>query len=78
MRKKSLFDLAMEKKRTNLLVENSTNNKSKLLINSLIIIKTVFTFLIYIVISILLTIGATVLINKDFRCQFFEIIRLNF
>ena len=80
MKKKSLFDIAMEKKQ-NKTTENENiiivRKKTFLLIMFEIIVK-IFRLIIYIALMLLLTIGATVLINATLREQMLNIIQTNF
>lgn len=80
MKKKSLFDIAMEKKQKQT-TENENivivRKKSFLLIMFEIIVK-IFRLIIYIALMLLLTIGATVLINATLREQMLNIIQTNF
>lgn len=80
MKKKSLFDIAMEKKQKQT-TENENivivRKKSFLLIMFEIIVK-IFRLIIYITLMLLLTIGATVLINATLREQMLNIIQTNF
>ena len=79
MKKKSLFDIAMEQKREK---QNNDNNiviahkNSKLSIVVEIIGK-IFKVLFYILICLLLTIGTTVLVNSELREQLINIINTN-
>ena len=79
MKKKSLFDIAMEQKRKK---QNSKNNifitkkNSKISIIVEIIAK-IFRIAFYIVICILLTIGTTVLVNSELREQLINVVNLN-
>lgn len=79
MKKKSLYDIAMEKKQ-NKTIENEdiiiVRKKSFLLTIFEIIVK-IFRLIIYISLMILLTIGATVLINNTLREQMLNIIQTN-
>lgn len=79
MKKKSLYDIAMEKKQ-NKTIENEdiiiVRKKSFLLTIFEIIVK-IFRLIIYIYLMILLTIGATVLINNTLREQMLNIIQTN-
>ena len=80
MKKKSLFDIAMEQKREK---QNNKNNVFAAKKNSKIsivveIIAKIFRIAFYIVICILLTIGTTVLVNSELRQNLISILKLNF
>lgn len=79
MKKKSLFDIAMEQKREKQNNDNNiviTHKNSKLSIVVEIIGK-IFKVLFYILICLLLTIGTTVLVNSELRKQLINIINTN-
>lgn len=79
MKKKSLFDIAMEQKREKQNNDNNiviTHKNSKLSIVVEIIGK-IFKVLFYILICLLLTIGTTVLVNSELREQLINIINKN-
>ena len=79
MKKKSLFDIAMEQKRERQNNDNNiviTHKNSKLSIVVEIIGK-IFKVLFYILICLLLTIGTTVLVNSELREQLINIINTN-
>lgn len=79
MKKKSLFDIAMEQKREKQNNDNNiviTHKNSKLSIVVEIIGK-IFKLLFYILICLLLTIGTTVLVNSELREQLINIINTN-
>ncbi|MEE0866168.1 MAG: hypothetical protein U0L98_05175 [Clostridia bacterium] len=79
MKKKSLFDIAMEQKREKQNNDNNiviTHKNSKLSIVVEIIGK-IFKVLFYILICLLLTIGTTVLVNSELREQLINIINTN-
>lgn len=80
MKKKSLFDIAMEKKE-NQTIENENIvivKKKSFLLTIFEILGKIFKVIIYIVLMIILTIGATVLINSSLREQMINIIQTNF
>ena len=80
MKKKSLFDIAMEQKREKLNNKNNifiTKKNSKISIIVEIIAK-IFRIAFYTVICILLTIGTTVLVNSELRQNLISILKLNF
>lgn len=80
MKKKSLFDIAMEKKEKQT-IENENIiivKKKSFLLTTFEIMGKIFKVIIYIVLMILLTIGATVLINSSLREQMINIIQTNF
>mgnify|MGYP003369808779 CR=1 FL=1 len=79
MRKKSLFDIAMEEKNRKQLedekvVVTKKNSKISIVIE---IIGKILKVIFYIVICILLTVGTTVLANSELREQLMNIINLN-
>lgn len=79
MKKKSLFDIAMEQKREK---QNNDNNIIITHKNSRIsivveIIGKIFKVLFYILICLLLTIGTTVLVNSELRNQLINVINTN-
>lgn len=79
MKKKSLFDIAMEQKREKQNNDNNvviTHKNSKISIVVEIIGK-IFKVLFYILICLLLTIGTTVLVNSELRNQLINIINTN-
>ena len=79
MKKKSLFDIAMEEKnRKQLEDENVVVTKKNSKISIVIeIIGKILKVIFYIVICILLTIGTTVLANSELREQLINIVNLN-
>ena len=79
MRKKSLFDIAMEEKnRKQLEDENVVVTKKNSKISIVIeIIGKILKVIFYIVICILLTVGTTVLANSELREQLMNIVNLN-
>lgn len=79
MKKKSLFDIAMEEKnRKQLEDENVVVTKKNSKISIVIeIIGKILKVIFYIVICILLTVGTTVLANSELREQLMNIINLN-
>lgn len=80
MKKKSLFDIAMEQKRekqnndNNNIVITHKNSKISIVVE---IIGKIFKVLFYILICLLLTIGTTVLVNSELREQLINIINTN-
>lgn len=79
MKKKSLFDIAMEQKREkqnndNNIVITHKNSKISIVVE---IIGKIFKLLFYILICLLLTIGTTVLVNSELREQLINIINTN-
>lgn len=79
MKKKSLFDIAMEQKREkqnndNNIVITHKNSKISIVVE---IIGKLFKVLFYILICLLLTIGTTVLVNSELREQLINIINTN-
>ena len=79
MKKKSLFDIAMEQKRRKQANDNNiviTKKNSKISIVFEIIGK-ILRFVFYIVICLLLTVGTTVLLNNELREQLINVINTN-
>ena len=79
MKKKSLFDIAMEQKREkqnndNNIVITHKNSKISIVVE---IIGKIFKVLFYILICLLLTIGTTVLVNSELRNQLINFINNN-
>lgn len=79
MKKKSLFDIAMEQKREkqnndNNIVITHKNSRISIVVE---IIGKIFKVLFYILICLLLTIGTTVLVNSELRNQLINIINTN-
>lgn len=77
MKKKSLYDIAMEKKNN-----QTTQNENIIIVRKKPIFQTIFEIIgkilkviIYIILIILLTIGATVLINSQTREFLVEILK---
>ena len=79
MKKKSLFDIAMEQKnRKQLQDENIVITKKNSRISTTIeIIGKILKVIFYIVICILLTVGTTVLVNSELREQLINIVNTN-
>lgn len=79
MKKKSLFDIAMEEKnRKQMEDENVVVTKKNSKISAAIeIIGKILKLVFYIVICILLTVGTTVLANRELREQLMNIVNLN-
>lgn len=79
MKKKSLFDIAMEEKnRKQMEDENVVVTKKNSKISAVIeIIGKILKVVFYIVICILLTVGTTVLANRELREQLMNIVNLN-
>ena len=79
MKKKSLFDIAMEQKRrkqanANNIVITKKNSKISIVFE---IIGKILRFVFYIVICLLLTVGTTVLLNNELREQLINVINTN-
>ena len=79
MKKKSLFDIAMEQKREkqnndNNIVITHKNSRISIVVE---IIGKIFKVLFYILICLLLTIGTTVLVNSELRNQLINVINTN-
>lgn len=79
MKKKSLFDIAMEKKQNHTAKNENVIvvRKKSFLLTIFEIIGIILKLIIYIVLIVLLTIGATVLINNSLREQIINIIQAN-
>ncbi len=80
MKKKSLFDIAMEKKQN-----QTTENENIIILKKRSFIMTIFEIIgkilrliLYIILFILLTIGTTVLTNSTLREQLINIVKFNF
>ena len=79
MKKKSLFDIAMEQKRRKQANDNNiviTKKNSKISIAFEIIGK-ILKLVFYIVICLLLTVGTTVLLNNELREQLINVVNTN-
>lgn len=77
MKKKSLFDIAMEKKK-NQTIENENIiivKKMPIIITIFETIGKIFKLILYIILFILLTIGATVLLNSQTREIIIDILK---
>lgn len=79
MKKKSLFDIAMEQKnRKQLQDENIVITKKNSKISIILeIVGKILKIIFYIVICILLTVGTTVLVNSELREQLINIVNTN-
>jgi len=69
MKKKSLYDIAMEQKNDNLIDDEKVViiRKNNLISSLIDILGKCFKFILYIILFVLLTVGATVLINSQTR-----------
>jgi len=79
MKKKSLFDIAMEQKRRKQANDNNiviTKKNSKISIAFEIIGK-ILKLAFYIIICLLLTVGTTVLLNNELREQLINVVNTN-
>ncbi|MBP3501972.1 MAG: hypothetical protein J6K42_00605 [Clostridia bacterium] len=79
MKKKSLFDIAMEEKNRKQLEDENvvvTKKNSKISI-AVSIIGGVIKFCFYVIVCVLLTVGTTVLTNSELREQLMNIVNLN-
>lgn len=79
MKKKSLFDIAMEQKNRKQLQDENiviTKKNSKIFM-AIEIVGKILKIIFYIVICILLTVGTTVLVNSELREQLINIVSLN-
>ena len=68
---KSLYDIAMEKNNTQNLEKKS---RIKLLV---IILKKILTFSFWIIVSIFVTIGTTIMLNEALRLDFIEKVKIS-
>ena len=77
MKKKSLYDIAMERKDKTSEVQEQIviERKRTILLVIVDIIEKILKLLIYIVLFIFVTIGATVLINSELRWQLINMIK---
>ncbi len=77
MKRKSLYDIAMERKDKTSGVQEQIviERKRTVLLVIVDIIEKILKLLFYIVLFILVTIGATVLINSELRWQLINIIK---
>jgi len=75
MKKKSLYDIAMEKK--NIKNKRKQTKSDRELIILIEVMDKILKAMIYTIISILVSIGMTVLLNEEFRNIFIEIIQIN-
>lgn len=80
MKRKSLYDIAMERKdKTSEVQEQIVIEKKRTILLVIVdIIEKILKLLFYIMLFILLTIGATVLINSELRWQLINMILMNF
>ena len=79
MRKKSLFDIAMEEKNRKQLEDENvvvTKKNSKISI-AVSIIGGAIKFCFYVIVCVLLTVGTTVLANSELRELLMNIVNLN-
>lgn len=77
-RKKSLYDIAMEKKLNKNLEKNtSSSEKSSIIKLLVIIVKKILIFCFWIIISILVTIGTTIMLNEALRLDFIEKVKIS-
>ena len=78
MRKKSLFDIAMEEKNRKQLEDENvvvTKKNSKISI-AVSIIGGVIKFCFYVIVCVLLTVGTTVVVNSELREQLIEVVKM--
>ena len=77
MKKKSLYDIAMERKDKTSDVQEQIviERKRTILLVIVDVIEKILKLLFYIVLFILVTIGATVLINSELRWQLINMIK---
>lgn len=77
MKKKSLYDIAMERKQNNIIENDKVIivRKKSIFSTILEIIGKIFKIVLYFILLILLTIGATVLLNSQTREIFIDIIK---
>ena len=79
MKKKSLFDIAMEQKNRKQLQDENIiiTKKNSRILTILEVVGKILKVIFYIVICILLTVGTTVLANSELRNQLINIINTN-
>jgi len=81
-KKKSLYEIAVEKKEE---IGNSTNENEKIVVlEKVSILKTLIDIIVkiirkifFMILSVLVTIGSTVLINESLRQQFVESVKFS-
>jgi len=81
-KKKSLYEIAVEKKEE---ISNSTNENEKIVVlEKVSILKTLIDIIVkiiriifFMILSVLVTIGSTVLINESLRQQFVESVKFS-
>lgn len=77
-RKKSLYDIAMEKKQNKNLENNtSSSEKSSIIKLLVVIVKKILIFCFWIIVSILVTIGTTIMLNETLRLDFIEKVKIS-
>lgn len=79
MKKKSLYDIAMERKnKTSEIQEQIVIERKRTIVSVLVdVIEKVLKLIFYILLVILITIGSTVLINSELREQVINMITSN-
>lgn len=77
MKKKSLYDIAMERKQNDLIDNEKVTivRKKSIIITIIDIIGKILKIIVYFILFLLLTIGATVLLNAQTREIFIDIIK---
>ena len=73
MKKKSLYDIAMEKK--NIKNKRKQTKSDRELIILIEVMDKILKIMVYTIISILVTIGMTVLLNEEFRNILIEVLK---
>lgn len=73
MKKKSLYDIAMEKK--NIKNKRKQTKSDRELIILIEVMDKILKVMVYTIISILVTIGMTVLLNEEFRNVLIEVLK---
>lgn len=73
MKKKSLYDIAMEKK--NIKNKRKQTKSDRELIILIEVMDKILKVMVYTIISVLVTIGMTVLLNEEFRNVLIEVLK---
>lgn len=75
MKKKSLYDIAMEQKNANKNYDRKKTKNDRELIVLIELMDKILKAMVYTIISILVTIGMTVLLNEEFRNVLIEVLK---
>ena len=73
MKKKSLYDIAMEKKNIKNKRKKTTSDRELIILIE--VMDEILKAMVYTIISILVTIGMTVLLNEEFRNVLIEVLK---